>query len=177
MTVIHHARLCYATSPSTSNGKNTNKNNKATSRRMTKKAMTNLVWLFMHWCNIDISEPKEMARHVVNQYEQGFLQNMDAFLTTGEGKGNAKLKDYSKAQAYQVSGNVAWSLRCSRYHPELCGEGKRLLHSVQDVQDVHDPIASHQQHQKQQQRIGSISDTSVLSLDDSAWSPEKGNSL
>ena len=132
-----------------------------------KKAMTNLVWLFMHWRNVDIPEAKEMVRHVVNQYEQEFLQKMDAFLTTGEGKGNAKLKDYLTAQAYQVSGNVAWSLRCPRYHPELCEEGERVLHGgrVQDVQD------------QQQQRMGSISDTSVLSLDEPTWSPENSNSL
>ena len=137
-----------------------------------KKAMTNLVWLFIHWRNVDIPEAKEMVRHVVNQYEQEFLQKMDAFLTTGEGKGNAKLKDYLMAQAYQVSGNVAWSLRCPRYHPELCEEGERLLHGVH----VQDSVAS-QQQQQQQQRMGSISDTSVLSLDDSTWSPENGNSL
>ena len=74
--------------------------------------MTNLDWLLMHWRNVDIPEAKEMVRHVVNQYEQEFLQKMDAFLTTGAGKENAKLKDYLTAQAYQISGNVAWSLRC-----------------------------------------------------------------
>lgn len=133
-----------------------------------KKAMTNLVWLFMHWRNVGIPEAKAMVRHVVNQYEQEFLQKMDAFLTTGEGKGNVKLKDYLTAQAYQVSGDVVWSLRCPRYHPELCEEGERLLHGVH-VQDS-------MQHQKHQQCMGSISDTSILFSDDT-WSPENSNSL
>lgn len=88
-------------------------------------------------------EAKEMVRHVVNEYEQEFLQKMEVFLTTGEGKRNDKLRDYLTAQAYQVSENVTWSLRCPRYHPELCEEGERLLHGVH-VQDMQDPIASKQ---------------------------------
>lgn len=142
-----------------------------------KKAMTNLVWLFMQWRDIDIPEAKALVRQVVNQYEQEFLQKMDAFIT-GEGKDNIKLQDYLKAQAYQVPGNVAWSLRCPRYHPELCEEGERLLHAgLQNALKDKDSITDHQQRQRQrQQRMGSISAASVPSSDGSLWSPENGTS-
>ena len=40
-----------------------------------------------------------------------------------------KLREYFKALAFQIPGNILWSLRCLRYHPELCAEGEALLHS------------------------------------------------
>ncbi|KAL4938163.1 hypothetical protein BDV06DRAFT_215327 [Aspergillus oleicola] len=55
---------------------------------------------------------------------------------TGDGKGNIKLQNYLEAQGYQVPGNVAWSLRCPRYHPWLCKEAASLLHqdTIQELE-------------------------------------------
>ncbi|KAL2851125.1 isoprenoid synthase domain-containing protein [Aspergillus pseudoustus] len=55
------------------------------------------------------------VREVTNGYEQE------------EGRDNLKLQEYLRAQGHQVPGNVAWSLRCPRYHPELCEKAARLL--------------------------------------------------
>ncbi|KAI9376024.1 isoprenoid synthase domain-containing protein [Aspergillus egyptiacus] len=52
--------------------------------------------------------------------------NVAAFIDR-EGKDNFKLQNYLKAQGYQIPGNVAWSLRCPRYHPHLVPEASVLL--------------------------------------------------
>ncbi|KAL4790372.1 isoprenoid synthase domain-containing protein [Aspergillus venezuelensis] len=59
-----------------------------------------------------------------------------AEFAAGEGKDNIKLQTYLKAQGYQVPGNVAWSLRCPRYHPWLCKEAASLLHqdTIQELE-------------------------------------------
>ncbi|KUL89338.1 hypothetical protein ZTR_03640 [Talaromyces verruculosus] len=91
-----------------------------------KKTMTNLVWLFMQWYKIDIAEAKERVREVTNQYEREYQQQVKVFMAT-EGKGNAKIGTYLKALGHQIPGNVVWSLRCARYHPELCEDASKLL--------------------------------------------------
>ncbi|KAL3474415.1 isoprenoid synthase domain-containing protein [Aspergillus californicus] len=63
---------------------------------------------------------------MTNAYEQQYLHNVAGF-ATGEGKDNVKLQAYLKAQGYQIPGNVAWSLQCPRYHPQLCDEASVLL--------------------------------------------------
>ncbi|KAL2847042.1 isoprenoid synthase domain-containing protein [Aspergillus pseudodeflectus] len=52
--------------------------------------------------------------------------NVEEFCA-GEGKDEPKLQEYLRAQGHQVPGNVAWSLRCPRYHPWLCREAGELL--------------------------------------------------
>ncbi|KAJ5094984.1 geranylgeranyl pyrophosphate synthase [Penicillium argentinense] len=42
---------------------------------------------------------------------------------------------YLKALAFQMPGNVAWSLRCPRYHPERCSEAEGLLHPERPSQE------------------------------------------
>ncbi|KAL4953372.1 isoprenoid synthase domain-containing protein [Aspergillus filifer] len=56
-----------------------------------------------------------------------YLRNIAEF-AAGEGKEDMKLQTYLRAQGYQIPGNVAWSLRCPRYHPCLCKDEASLLH-------------------------------------------------
>lgn len=100
-------------------------------------AMTNLVWLYMQWENLSIPEAKERTRETVRRFEADYYEKVNAFTTDSE-KFSPNLAKYLKAQAYQISGNVAWSLRCPRYHPELCDKAEKILHSQpQDHQDAH----------------------------------------
>ncbi|KAJ9364273.1 geranylgeranyl pyrophosphate synthase [Paecilomyces variotii] len=96
------------------------------SGRCGESTMTNLVWLFMKWYQIDAAEAKSRVREVTNGYEEEFRKRKDAFLA-GEGKGNIKLATYLRALEYQIPGNVAWSIRCPRYHPGLCDEASLML--------------------------------------------------
>lgn len=91
-----------------------------------KKTMTNLVWLFMQWYKIDTAEAKERVRDVTNQYERKYQQQVKNFMAT-EGRGNSKIETYLKALGHQIPGNVVWSLRCPRYHPELCEDASKFL--------------------------------------------------
>ncbi|KAL3457458.1 isoprenoid synthase domain-containing protein [Aspergillus heterothallicus] len=97
-------------------------------REEDKTTMTNAVWLFMQWEGLGIDDAKRRVREVTNCYEQEYLKNVAEFCA-GEGKENRKLQEYLRAQGHQVPGNVAWSLRCPRYHPQLCAEAGRLLNA------------------------------------------------
>ncbi|KAL4961087.1 bifunctional terpene synthase/polyprenyl synthetase family protein [Aspergillus stella-maris] len=100
-----------------------------------KTTMTNAVWLFMQWENLNVEQAKRRVQEVTNQYEQQYLKNIADF-AADEGKENIKLQTYLKAQGYQVPGNVAWSLQCPRYHPWLCKEAASLLHqdTIQELE-------------------------------------------
>ncbi|KAJ5889106.1 geranylgeranyl pyrophosphate synthase [Penicillium tannophilum] len=88
--------------------------------------MTNAVWLYMKWENISIDEAKDRVRQVVRDYETEFQQRMNIFVSDQE-ECSPKLREYLRALAFQIPGNIVWSLRCPRYHPELCVEGEALL--------------------------------------------------
>jgi hypothetical protein len=88
--------------------------------------MTNAVWLFMQWEGLGVDDAKRRVREVTNMYDSEYLKNVEEFCA-GEGKDNLKLQEYLMAQGHQVPGNVAWSLRCPRYHPWLCREAGELL--------------------------------------------------
>ncbi|KAL4801265.1 isoprenoid synthase domain-containing protein [Aspergillus unguis] len=98
-----------------------------------KATMTNAVWLFMQWENLDVEQAKERVRNVVNQYEKQYLNNIAGYAAGC--KEDDKILGYLNAQKYQIPGNLAWSLRCPRYHPELCEEASKLLQQAED-QDV-----------------------------------------
>ncbi|KAK5084535.1 hypothetical protein LTR05_005613 [Lithohypha guttulata] len=81
-------------------------------KRSNKKAMTNIVWLFMHWHGVDITEAKRLARTETRLYELKFLrlqQEADHTLSL-------KLRHYVQGLAYQIAGNAAWSTDNPRYH-------------------------------------------------------------
>ncbi|RLL95672.1 hypothetical protein CFD26_101005 [Aspergillus turcosus] len=52
-----------------------------------ESTMTNLVWLFMQWHQVDVQEAKRCVRKVTNQYEDEYRQRVEALLAK-EGKGN-----------------------------------------------------------------------------------------
>ncbi|KAK5938994.1 hypothetical protein PMZ80_008301 [Knufia obscura] len=79
-----------------------------------KKAMTNVVWLFMHWYGVDVAEAKRMAREETRKYERQFLQLREQ----AEPSFSSKLRRYVQGLAYQIAGNVVWSTDNPRYHPE-----------------------------------------------------------
>lgn len=88
--------------------------------------MTNAVALYMKWDDLSIDDAKEKVRQVVRDYERGFQYQMDTFIADRENC-SQKLAEYLRALAFQIPGNIVWSLRCPRYHPELCAEGETLL--------------------------------------------------
>ncbi|KAF7125867.1 hypothetical protein CNMCM5793_002160 [Aspergillus hiratsukae] len=45
-----------------------------------KSTMTNLVWLFMQWHQVDVQEAKRRVREVTNRYEDEYRQRVEAFL-------------------------------------------------------------------------------------------------
>jgi hypothetical protein len=84
------------------------KNSKATS-------LTNAVWLFMQWHDVDVHTAKDMVRTATNCYEKQFLELSKEFRRT-HAPISEKLNQYLMALTYQVGGNVVWSLNCPRYH-------------------------------------------------------------
>jgi hypothetical protein len=78
----------------------------------------NAVWFNMQWHGVDIAEAKRLVRDAANRYERRFLELCDSF-RSAHAPISEKLDRYLKGMAYQVSGNVIWSLNCPRYHPEF----------------------------------------------------------
>ncbi|KAJ5301085.1 uncharacterized protein N7443_006087, partial [Penicillium atrosanguineum] len=111
-----------------------------------KPTMTNAVWLYMQWENLLIDDAKERVRRVVRNYESDYQKQMNDFIADKE-QCSPKLRKYLQALAFQIPGNIVWSLRCPRYHPELCAEGEALLQSgadekrnTQTEQNMCDPL-------------------------------------
>ncbi|CAN9449237.1 unnamed protein product [Alternaria alternata] len=81
------------------------------------QTLTNAVWLHMQWYNMDVNAAKSMTLEATKRYEEQFLGSCADFR-----QNNApipeKLDKYLDALAYQISGNVVWSLNCPRYHRE-----------------------------------------------------------
>ncbi|KAI5376644.1 hypothetical protein J4E82_004590 [Alternaria postmessia] len=81
------------------------------------QTLTNAVWLHMQWYNKDVNAAKSMTLEATKRYEEKFLGSCAEFR-----QNNApipeKLDRYLDALAYQISGNVVWSLNCPRYHRE-----------------------------------------------------------
>ncbi|RAH78110.1 geranylgeranyl pyrophosphate synthase [Aspergillus japonicus CBS 114.51] len=126
--------------------------------------MTNAVWLCMHWHGVDVPAAKEMVRQVTTNFEREFQQRVAEYIA-GDGRENRKVQVYLRALGYQIPGNVAWSLRCPRYHPHLVQEAGRLLEeSMQTASDegYESPV---QEHVKR----ASVSEESESS-DSSVWS-------
>ncbi|KAJ5202050.1 uncharacterized protein N7498_006713 [Penicillium cinerascens] len=93
--------------------------------------MTNAVWLYIQWEDLSIDAAKEKVRQVVHNYEQEYQKKMNAFIADKE-QCPPHLAEYLRALAFQIPGNIVWSLRCPRYHPESSVEGYFLLGSGAD---------------------------------------------
>jgi len=83
----------------------------------TTQTLTNAVWLHMQWYNTDVHEAKRMTLEATRRYEGQFLKICEEFRQDNTPI-PAKLDTYLDTLAYQVSGNVVWSLNCPRYHAE-----------------------------------------------------------
>lgn len=81
------------------------------------QTLTNSVWLHMQWHNVDSSSAKEMTKQATRRYEDQFLEKCAEYRQKNAPV-SQKLDKYLEALAYQISGNVVWSLNCPRYHPE-----------------------------------------------------------
>jgi hypothetical protein len=90
-----------------------------------KGIMTNLVWLFMQWDQVDVEEAKRRVREVTNRYEEEYRQRVDAFLAK-EGKGNDKLKTYLHALGYQIPGECRVEPALSPVPPSAVRRGQRI---------------------------------------------------
>jgi hypothetical protein len=142
-----------------------------------KRTMTNLVWLFMQWDQVDIQEAKRRVREVTNRYEDEYRERMEASLAK-DCRGNGKLKTYLHALGHQIPGNVAWSLRCPRYHPELCDDAIGLLERdrKESKREEKDQETAHDIPADDSARRPSDSDVSC-SVGSSIWSVSKRSSI
>ncbi|KAL4746901.1 hypothetical protein BDW72DRAFT_206953 [Aspergillus terricola var. indicus] len=140
-------------------------------RERDKTTMTNAVWLFMQWEGLDIQQAKERVREVTNEYEQQYLRNIEEF-AAGPGKERPHLLEYLKAEGYQIPGNVAWSLRCPRYHPELCEAAAALLLEDQTIPTAPEDPASADERAgaKSRARNRSDSDSDLSEGSPTFWS-------
>lgn len=81
------------------------------------QTFTNSVWLHMQWHNVDVTAAKRMTVEATRRYEDLFL-SQSAKYRHGNRPVLEKVDRYLDALAYQVSGNVVWSLNCPRYQPD-----------------------------------------------------------
>lgn len=78
----------------------------------------NAVWLYMRWRGVGAAVAKRLVAAAANRYEARFLELCERFRAEHKPV-PPKLDLYLRGLAYQVSGNVVWSLNCPRYHPEF----------------------------------------------------------
>jgi hypothetical protein len=78
----------------------------------------NAVWLYMQWRGVNAAVAKRLVVEATNRYERQFLERCEQFRRQ-HAPISPKLDRYLRGLAYQVSGNVVWSLNCPRYHPEF----------------------------------------------------------
>ncbi|KAE8369819.1 isoprenoid synthase domain-containing protein [Aspergillus caelatus] len=128
--------------------------------------MTNAVWLFMQWNNVDIATAKRLVREVTNQYEEEYQRRVEEFIL-GEGRNATKLHTYLRALAYQIPGNIAWSLRCPRYHPELCEKAGHLLEDEMSSEKATD-VLSHPVDQERESNTSGSEKSPVWTADDNS---------
>ena len=78
--------------------------------------LNNAVWLHMQWHDVDVGVAKRMVLDKTRQHEDEFLANCARYRRENDDIPE-KLDRHLQALAYQVSGNVVWSLNCPRYCP------------------------------------------------------------
>jgi geranylgeranyl pyrophosphate synthase len=80
--------------------------------------MKNAVWLCMGWFNLSALEAKEMVKRETIKYEDEFITRRRAFEDANPAHSD-NIRKCLDGVAQMVIGNVAWSLQCPRYRPEL----------------------------------------------------------
>ncbi|RAH67449.1 bifunctional terpene synthase/polyprenyl synthetase family protein [Aspergillus aculeatinus CBS 121060] len=139
-------------------------------QRSEETTMTNAVWLCMHWHGVDVPAAKEMVRRVTNNFEREFQQRVAEYVA-GEGRENRKVQVYLRALGYQIPGNVAWSLRCPRYHPQLVDEAGRLLQASMLTASDEGHVSQQVQVQAKRASVSEESESSESSVWSGANSP------
>ena len=81
------------------------------------QTLTNAVWLHMKWHNVDIVAAKKLVKHAIWRYERRFLDLCAEYRCENDPITN-HIDRHLRALAFQVSGNVVWSMNCPRYHPD-----------------------------------------------------------
>lgn len=79
--------------------------------------MTNSVWLCMGWYNLNAEEAKIFVRDEIIRQEQEFAVRKQAFFRSQNCTG--RTQQCLEGLSQMIIGNIVWSLRCPRYHPEL----------------------------------------------------------
>lgn len=79
--------------------------------------LSNAVWLYMQWNDVNVDVAKSVILGVTRQNEDIFLENCTRYRRENENM-SQKLSRHLYALEYQISGNVVWSLNSPRYHPE-----------------------------------------------------------
>jgi ophiobolin F synthase len=80
-------------------------------------SLKNAVWLQMRLHDVDVDVAKKMVLDITRQYEDQFLENCMRFRRE-DSNASEKLNLYLDALAYQVPGNLVWSLNAPRYHSD-----------------------------------------------------------
>ncbi|KAJ5065742.1 isoprenoid synthase domain-containing protein [Bipolaris maydis] len=79
--------------------------------------LSNAVWLYMQWNDVDVDVAKRVILDVTRQNEDKFLENCANYRRENK-KMSQKLSRHLYALECQISGNVVWSLNSPRYRPE-----------------------------------------------------------
>ncbi|KAL6230730.1 hypothetical protein BDW75DRAFT_234182 [Aspergillus navahoensis] len=101
---------------------------------------------------------------------EGDRTTMTNAFAAGPGKERPCLLEYLKAEGYQIPGNVAWSLRCPRYHPELCGDAALLLPGDQSIPTAPEGKASEDERARAGARSRSDSESDLSDAPPTFWS-------
>jgi geranylgeranyl pyrophosphate synthase len=110
--------------------------------------MKNSVWLCMGWYNLSAVEAKEMVKRETIKYQDAFNTKRRAFEEANPAHSD-NIRRCLDGVAQMVIGNVAWSLQCPRYRPDLrydpnAAVENMFLHSgTPKLEDIEATCASH----------------------------------
>lgn len=109
--------------------------------------MKNSVWLCMGWYNLSAKEAKEMVKRETIKYQDDFNTKRRAFEEANSGHSD-NIRKCLDGVAQMVVGNVAWSLQCPRYRPELRYDANAAVENLfltrtTKLQDIEAACANH----------------------------------
>ncbi|KIK55704.1 hypothetical protein GYMLUDRAFT_205331 [Collybiopsis luxurians FD-317 M1] len=88
----------------------------ATAQSNHQSHVTNALRVLMREHNIGIQEAQQMCRKLIKQHVSDYIQIVEN-VKHNESL-SADLRKYIEAMQYTISGNIAWSMNCPRYHPQ-----------------------------------------------------------
>jgi hypothetical protein len=78
-----------------------------------RQTLSNAVWLHMQWHDVSVDVARGMTLEATRKYEKMFLDVCREYKEKNEV--GEKVEKYLRGLAYQISGNVVWSLKCPQY--------------------------------------------------------------